>query len=102
MARPADRARSVKAAIQRWWADRTLRMSAAIAAHALTTPSAPPSSAAERAVCICSWLSASEQSLSASLGVIAFVDTVRTLRTTCDGTLDPPRDHGELDHPTAR
>ncbi len=45
-----------------------------MAAQALTTPRAPVSSVPERDICVCSWLTASKQNLSASLGVIGFVD----------------------------
>jgi hypothetical protein len=47
---------------------------AATPASTAITPSAPPSSATDRAAWICSWLAASKRRLSASLGVVSRVD----------------------------
>jgi hypothetical protein len=51
-------------------------MIAAMAAQALTTPSAPASSVPERDTCVCSWLSASERRLSASCNPLAIGSTL--------------------------
>ena len=67
-----------------------------MAAQALTTPRAPASTDADRAAWICSWLSASEQSRSASRGVIAFVDMRPTVRSDCDETLRRPHFSPEI------
>lgn len=78
---------SASAAIQRCSADLTARMIAAIAAHALTTPSAPASRDADRAACVCNWPTASRRRPSASLGVIPCVDIRPTVRPARDETL---------------
>jgi len=50
-------------------------MMAATAASMVIMPSALASTDAKRAACVCNWLWASEQSLSAILGVIILTDT---------------------------